>query len=57
MTQLTAVDRREKFSGAGLAADHGETSLVAVITAPGSVSAGTYKGKFYFKGMLIEQEP
>jgi hypothetical protein len=51
-TKLTAAGKREKFDP--LVPEDGETSLTAGVT---SAAAGTtVKGRFYWKGMLIEDE-
>lgn len=58
LTLLTAANKRERFQT--LLADDGETSansLSAGVTVGGTVAAGVYKGRFYFKGHFIEAEP
>jgi hypothetical protein len=51
-TLLTAVQKREKFTT--LLADDGEVSLSAGFTV--AAAAGTFSGRFYFKGILVEDE-
>jgi trimeric autotransporter adhesin len=58
LTLLTAANKRERFQT--LLADDGETSansLSAGVTVGGTVAAGVYKGRFYFKGHFVEAEP
>jgi hypothetical protein len=50
-TLLTATFKRERFST--LLADDGEVSLRAEITV-GAAGSAAIKGRFYFKGVLIE---
>lgn len=51
---LTSLTKRQLFNP--ILTDDGETSLVAGVTSGATGTGLTYKGRFYFKGLLVENQ-